>query len=119
MIVRALPLLRNSTSQFLKGLRTASPLQMLKWNAQPFLNQASFLSTINLNELLINYQMPILTIMRRQLEEVNGETELDRAILNVSTFRRKKTKLKKAKKRQKRKKLRRLSERKRKKLNLI
>src|SRR5687768_12662972 len=59
-------------------------------------------------------------VMRKIFEEEQTKDKLlEQAILNVSTFRRKKTKLKKSKRRQRRRKTRRLSVRKKRKLNLI
>jgi hypothetical protein len=119
MIARSLPLLKWGSNQVFKGLRLPSTIKTLTSNAEALATPTLSFSSIYLKQMLVNYQLPALTLVRRLFEENSAESILERAILNVNTFRRKKTKLKKSKRKQKRKKLRRLSDRKRRKLNLI
>lgn len=114
MAARVLPFLKYSNRYLWEGFQMTSAMKAFSWTLKPLSIQSSFFPAIN-----TTYQSQALTIMRRMFEEENTESEIDRAILNVNTHRRKKTKLKKSKRRQRRKKLRNLSDRKRKKLNLI
>ena len=117
MILRTLPLCRIGANPFWKSLQTALPVKMLALTNKSWLIQPSVFELTRLNGL-INYQFQTIAIMRRLFEENSAEEQMERAILNVNTHRRKKTKLKKSQRKQKRKKMRRLSDRKRKKLNL-
>ena len=100
------------------------------------LAQLITIGSISLNRSFLNHNNNIygrsysVTVNEILPEELQGsieglvENEIEvptdkenNGILNIKTFRRKKTKLKKSKRRQRRKKIRRLSERKRKKRN--
>lgn len=64
-----------------------------------------------------NFQLPLFFTNVFKMNNFGLMSSLDEAILRVSTFRRKKSKLKREKRNQRRKKLRRLSEKKREKKN--
>lgn len=64
-----------------------------------------------------NFQLPLFFTNVFKMNILGLISPLDEAILKVSTFRRKKSKLKREKRNQRRKKMRRLSEKKREKKN--
>lgn len=122
MALRVLPLLRYNGGSLWKSLQAVASIKFPTLNYPSLQKQSSFFLSA-FDNLVINSHITKIEMLRKSFAEKNGQTEsediLSRAILNVSTYRRKRTKLKKSKRRQRRKKMRNLSIHKKKKKNLI
>lgn len=122
MALRVLPLLRYNGGSLWKSLQAVASIKLPTLNCLSLPKQSAFFLS-SFNNLLINSHISKIEMLRKNFAEKNGQSEteeiLGRAILNVSTYRRKRTKLKKSKLRQRRKKMRNLSIHKKKKKNLI